>query len=132
LDDVLDIPHGEAVTSDDLTVRHDVHVLATRLPSGERAARPWHLTQHALERDANAFDLRQVLAEDLDAHRRPDTDCQHVDASSNRWRDRHLVAGRAEGGVEIAREYGESAGLLLWPEAPQTALHPVRGRRAVP
>ena len=132
LDDVLDISHRQAVARDRLAVGHDVDVLAPGLAFRERAARARHLAQHALEGDADALDLFQVLAEDLDPHRRADTGRQHVDARANRRRDRHLVAGHAERDIQVTRQFGEGPRLLLGPDAPQAALRPVGGRRAVP
>ena len=127
LDDVLDVSHRQAVARDRLAVGHDVDVLAPGLPLGERAAGARHLAQHALEGDADAFDLVQVLAEDLDPHRRADTGRQHVDARADRRRDRHLVAGHAERGIQVTRQLRERARLLLGPDAPQAALRPVGG-----
>ena len=123
--DVLDVAHRETVARDGLAVGDDIDVLAAGLPLGERAACARHLAQHALERHADALDLLQVLAEDFDPDRRADTGGQHVDPRADRRRDRHLVAGHAERGIQIARQLRERARLLLGPHASQAALRPV-------
>src|SRR4029453_8194106 len=99
----LDVPDGEAVSRDGVALRHDVHILATGLAFRERAASARHFAKHALERYAHVLDLVEVVAEHLYADRRADARRQHVYASSNRRRDRHLIAGHAKRRIEVPR-----------------------------
>ena len=67
LDHVLHVPHGQAVARDGITVRHDIHILATGLAFCKCAAGAPYLPQHAFERDTHALDFVQIVTEHLDA-----------------------------------------------------------------
>ena len=90
------------------------------------------MPEHPLERDADALDLIQVVAEHLDANGRPHAGRQHVDACPNRRRNRHLVTRHPQRRIHIARQLRERPGLLFGPDPAQCVLDPLGRPAAVP
>jgi hypothetical protein len=70
-DDVMDFTDGQAVSAERVGVRDDVEVIATGQAFGVGAGRTRDLADDSLDLLCDPAHLDQIVAEDLDADRRP-------------------------------------------------------------
>ena len=84
LDDVLHVAHGHAVARDRVAPDAEVEVVAARRALREGAPRARHGGEHALDVAADATDLGQVGAEDLDPDRGAEAGGEHLGAGHDR------------------------------------------------
>ena len=94
LDDVLHVADVDAVAGDAVAVDLDTRDTACRRCGRRRCrSRPGTSLEELLDLQADAFDLPQVGAVDLDAHHRAEAGLEHDDARLDRLEPRRQHAG---------------------------------------
>ena len=83
---VLHVGNHQAVARQPVPIGNDVEVVASEHPLGIGTRRTWNRFQNGLDLAGNLLHRREVVADDLDAHRRANAGRQHVDARLDRHR----------------------------------------------
>src|SRR5258708_38574448 len=79
-DDPVDVRDGETVPSRLFALHVEVYVEAAGRSLSERAPRPRDFRDGAFHGDGGLLDRVQIVAEDLDSERAPDSRCEHFRA----------------------------------------------------